>query len=149
MKGRDIRPMSTVIINEKEKTALLRDTKTFLDPRARAWYSNRGIPYRRGYLLYEQPGTGKSSLSLLIASCYDLEIYVLNISNVDGDSLGTLFTELPPRCVLLKDVDAVGMTKSWQAETEKTGQTEAGSAKKTESKGKSSLLDLLDALDGV
>uniref|UniRef100_A0A915DCS1 Mitochondrial chaperone BCS1 n=1 Tax=Ditylenchus dipsaci TaxID=166011 RepID=A0A915DCS1_9BILA len=29
------------------------------------WYVDRGVPYRRGYLLHGPPGTGKSSLSLL------------------------------------------------------------------------------------
>ncbi|KAH6668461.1 hypothetical protein B0J14DRAFT_488341, partial [Halenospora varia] len=43
-------------------------------------YSNRGIPYRRGYLLYGPPRTGKSSLSLSIAGACDLDIYILNIS---------------------------------------------------------------------
>jgi chaperone BCS1 len=26
-----------------------------------AWYSHRGIPYRRGYLLYGVPGEGQST----------------------------------------------------------------------------------------
>jgi mitochondrial chaperone BCS1 len=35
----------------------LKDIKNFLDPRSRKWYSGRGIPYRRGYLLYERGRT--------------------------------------------------------------------------------------------
>jgi mitochondrial chaperone BCS1 len=37
--------------------------KDYLHPYTRRWYSNRGIPYRRGYLLYGPPGTGKRSLT--------------------------------------------------------------------------------------
>jgi mitochondrial chaperone BCS1 len=149
VKAREIRPISTVIMNEKEKTALLKDVKTFLDPQARSWYYNRGIPYRRGYLLYGPPGTGKSSLSLSIAGCFDLDIYILSISSVKGSSLSALFAELPSRCVLLlEDVDAVNMTESRQAETEKTGQ-EDSSARRPGPKEKLSLSDRLNALDGV
>jgi mitochondrial chaperone BCS1 len=89
----DIRQLDTVILNTEKKTALLDDVKSFLE--LRAWYSVRGIPYRRGYLLYGPPGTGKSSLSLSIAGECDLDIYTLNLSSVDEDSLSDLFTNLP------------------------------------------------------
>jgi len=101
MKAGNIRPISTVIMNEEEKTELLEDIKSFFAPRSRAWYSARGIPYRKGYLLYGPPGTGKSSLCLSIAGHFDQEIYVLNVSGVDAKSLGALFADLPPSCVLL------------------------------------------------
>ena len=103
-KAVDIRQLDTVILNDERKTALLNDVKSFLG--SQAWYSVRGIPYRRGYLLYGPPGTGKSSLSLSVAGECDLDIYVLSLSSVDDDSLGELFTELPARCViLLEDID--------------------------------------------
>ena len=92
MKAKDIRPILTVIMNEEEKMSLVEDIKSFVDPRAQAWYSKGGIPYRRGYLLYVPPGTGKSSLSLSIAGCFDLDIYILNLSGVDDSSLNNLFT---------------------------------------------------------
>ncbi|KAE9565851.1 hypothetical protein CGMCC3_g17969 [Colletotrichum fructicola] len=43
---------------------LLNDVRSFLDPGARSWYASWGLPYRRGYLLYGRPGTGKSSLNV-------------------------------------------------------------------------------------
>ena len=39
---------------------LLSDCRQFLN--AERWYGERGIPYRRGYLLHGPPGTGKTSL---------------------------------------------------------------------------------------
>ncbi|KAH8894689.1 hypothetical protein GQ53DRAFT_584339, partial [Thozetella sp. PMI_491] len=79
----------------------------FLDHEARTWYSNRGFPYRRGYLLYGPPGTGKSSFSVSIAGCFLMNIYILSLSNIRDGDLSTLFSELPQRCViLLEDVDA-------------------------------------------
>ncbi|KAK0628277.1 BCS1 N terminal-domain-containing protein [Bombardia bombarda] len=136
---RDIRPMSTVIMDEKEKGSLVEDINSFLDPGARAWYSNRAIPYRRGYLLYGPPGTGKSSLSLSIAGCFRLDIYVLSLSDLREDSLNSLFAELPQHCViLLEDIDAVSSTRSRDAEEEESDKV-----------GKVSLSALLNVLDGV
>ena len=146
----DIRLLDTVILDEEKKTALLEDIKDFLNPETRAWYSRRGIPYRKGYLLYGPPGTGKSSLSLSIAGACDLDIYILNISSVDDSSLGELFTELPAHCViLLEDIDAVDATQSRQRGTVKTGQDETSSSTKAKSQGRMSLSALLNVLDGV
>jgi mitochondrial chaperone BCS1 len=114
---RDIRPISTVILGEKVKGELLKDIREFLDPGAQRWYSTRGIPYRRGYLLYGPPGTGKSSLSLSIAGHFGLDIYVLNLSDINEGNLRTSFAELPCHCIiLLEDIDAASLTRSQDTE---------------------------------
>lgn len=146
--SRKVRPISTVIMNQNVQSALLDDIETYLDKGAQAWYSNRGIPYRKGYLLYGPPGTGKSSLSLSIAGHFGLDVYMLNISCVTGESLRDLLAELPPRCILLlEDVDAVHMTQSRHKEAEKD--VHKHSTKSMESRAKLSLSELLNALDGV
>ncbi|KAM4057415.1 hypothetical protein HRG_014410 [Hirsutella rhossiliensis] len=43
-------------------------------------FAKRTLPYRKWYLFYGPPGTGKSSFSLSVASEFDLDIYVVNIS---------------------------------------------------------------------
>lgn len=58
------RPFSTVVLDEGVKQSLLDDMTDYLDPVTRRWYSNRGIPYRRGYLLFGPPGTGKRCVFL-------------------------------------------------------------------------------------
>jgi chaperone BCS1 len=63
------RPFSTVVLDEQVKQNLLDDMKDYLHPYTRRWYSNRGIPYRRGYLLYGPPGTG---MSLFLTGCREL-----------------------------------------------------------------------------
>ncbi|KAF7535320.1 hypothetical protein G7Z17_g13222 [Cylindrodendrum hubeiense] len=107
------RPVSTVILNEKVKEDLIADVTDYLNPATRRWYSNRGIPYRRGYLLYGPPGTGKSSLSLALAGFFRMRIYMVSLSSImaNEENLSSLFAELPRRCVvLLEDIDSAGLT---------------------------------------
>jgi len=111
--SRASRPFSTVILNEETKKELLADVSDYLNPATRRWYANRGIPYRRGYLLHGPPGTGKSSLSLALAGYWRLRIYIVSLNSVDAteENLADLFSKLPRRCVvLLEDIDTAGLT---------------------------------------
>ena len=144
----DVRQPNTVIINEEKKIALLEDIKCFLE--SQAWYSGQGIPHRKGYLLYGPPGTGKSSLSLLIAGECDLDVYILNLSRVDDDSLDELFNKLPARCVvLLEDIDAVNSTHSRQRGTVTATQHDTTFSAREKPEAKVSLFTLLNVIDGI
>ncbi|PVH91525.1 putative mitochondrial chaperone bcs1 [Periconia macrospinosa] len=140
------REMSTVIIDKKLKETLLGDVAGFLDPKTRAWYSRRGLPYQRGYLLHGPPGTGKSSLCLSVAGYFDLDVYVLTMSSLNDHALKSLFAELPQHCiVLIEDVDATAVHRKPDGSVDASssaGQNGAGD------KGVS-LSTLLNVLDGL
>ena len=142
-----IRQLSTIVMDEETKTNLMRDAETFVQ--SQRWYSSRGIPYRRGYLLYGCPGGGKSSLSLALAGRFGLEIYNLNLSSVSASNLRSLVAALPPRCVLLllEDIDAVNMTQSRQ--TDPQTQEDGNPTVNPRAKAGPSLSDLLNVLDGI
>lgn len=53
-KGKKRRHLSTVILEEDLKEKLVADLKEFLE--RKEWYTERGIPYRRNYLLYGPSG---------------------------------------------------------------------------------------------
>ncbi|KAM7303030.1 putative chaperone bcs1 [Ixodes scapularis] len=56
---RQRRPLGSVILDEGLGQRILADVRDFIaNPK---WYTDRGIPYRRGYLLHGPPGCGKSS----------------------------------------------------------------------------------------
>ncbi|KAH8706063.1 putative mitochondrial chaperone bcs1 [Talaromyces proteolyticus] len=141
---RSARDISTVIMDEKVKSEVLGDMKEFLDQQTLAWYTSRGIAYKRGYLLVGPPGTGKSSFCLSVAGLHDLDIYILNLSSgLSDEGLGKLFSKLPAHCiVLLEDVDAVGMKRK---------DTSAGQKQKQKdvSQYGVSLSGLLNVIDGV
>jgi chaperone BCS1 len=110
--ARPPRPMETVVLDKEQKDLILDDMKEYLHPRTKKWYSNRGIPYRRGYLLHGPPGTGKSSLCFALAGVLHLPIYVanLNAKSMTEDTLANLFRDLPARSiVLLEDIDSAGL----------------------------------------
>ncbi|KAI5837398.1 BCS1 N terminal-domain-containing protein [Morchella snyderi] len=73
--ARPSRPLSTVVLDEHQKEMFVDDIRDYLEPDTRRWYADRGIPYRRGYLLHGPPGTGKSSLSFAVAGKFGLKIY--------------------------------------------------------------------------
>ncbi|KAG6836567.1 hypothetical protein H0H93_006671 [Arthromyces matolae] len=105
--SRHKRPMSSIVLNPGVKEMLLNDTKDFL--RSEKWYADRGIPFRRGYLLHGVPGSGKSSLIHAIAGELMLDIYVVSLSAswISDSTLTTLMGRVPARCILLlEDLDA-------------------------------------------
>ncbi|KAH6843038.1 BCS1 N terminal-domain-containing protein [Chaetomium sp. MPI-CAGE-AT-0009] len=165
--SRTARPFSTVILNDQLKQDLIDDVTDYLNPTTRRWYANRGIPYRRGYLLYGPPGTGKSSLSLALAGFFKMRIYIVSLSSVTAneENLATLFAELPRRCVvLLEDIDTAGLTHTREDGTQVPAAAASGDSDDTPSRpavpgqpaqpnpnasGRLSLSGLLNILDGV
>lgn len=111
--SRPPRSLSTVVLDRSQKEMIIDDMKDYLHPSTRLWYSNRGIPYRRGYLLHGPPGTGKTSLCFAAAGILRLKIYLISLNSrtLKEDGFAALFRELPWRCiVLLEDIDAAGLT---------------------------------------
>jgi chaperone BCS1 len=50
------RPLESVVLADQTLEDLVEDLRDFY--RSASWYAERGVPYRRGYLLYGPPGTG-------------------------------------------------------------------------------------------
>ncbi|QRV79585.1 mitochondrial chaperone BCS1 [Ceratobasidium sp. AG-Ba] len=162
--SRQKRPMSSIVLAPGVKEMLLADTRDFL--KSEKWYADRGIPFRRGYLLHGVPGSGKSSLIHAIAGELALDIYVVSLSSswINDATLTALMGRVPARCiVLLEDLDAA-FTRSTSRDSQSTGAPTADkkedSDKKDDSNNKDgekkqedintlSLSGLLNALDGV
>lgn len=101
------RPLESVILDKGIKERIVRDVRKFLGKEK--WYQDRGIPYRRGYLLHGPPGTGKSSFIQALAGDLDYNIAMLNLTErgLTDDRLNHLLNVIPQRTiVLLEDADA-------------------------------------------
>lgn len=170
--SRHKRPLSSIVLNPGVKEMLVADAKDFL--KSEKWYADRGIPFRRGYLLYGVPGSGKSSLIHALAGELMLDIYVVSLSSswINDSTLTTLMGRVPSRCiVLLEDLDAAftrSVTRSKDKDKDKDKkksdsksdneeETTTSSSRSRRSRNKENLSDvntltlsgLLNALDGV
>lgn len=130
------RTIGSVILDDGIKDNIVKDVKDFL--KSGKWYFDRGIPYRRGYLLYGPPGSGKTSFIQALAGELDYNICILNLSeaNLTDDRLNHLMNHIPERSLLLlEDIDAAFNKRTQTDEGGfKSGVTFSG---------------LLNALDGV
>ncbi|OSD01560.1 hypothetical protein PYCCODRAFT_485041 [Trametes coccinea BRFM310] len=101
------RPLRSVVLEEGIAEKIKSDVEAFLQ--RRQWYADRGIPYRRGYLLHGPPGSGKSSFIQALAGELNYDICVLNLSErgLADDKLIHLLANTPERSfVLIEDIDA-------------------------------------------
>ncbi|KAM0325738.1 hypothetical protein ACHAQA_007038 [Verticillium albo-atrum] len=101
------RPLASVVLDDGVKEGIVGDVKDFLT--RQQWYVDRGIPYRRGYLLFGPPGSGKSSFIQALAGELDFSVAMVNLSEMGmtDDKLAFLLTKLPKRSILLlEDADA-------------------------------------------
>ncbi|KAJ1306389.1 hypothetical protein OPQ81_007394 [Rhizoctonia solani] len=149
--ARQKRPMSSIVLEPGVKDMLLTDAKDFL--RSEEWYAERGIPFRRGYLLHGVPGSGKTSLIHALAGELGLDIYVVSLSmkGMSDNTLANLMGRIPQRCILLlEDLDAA-FTRGTNRDSKSTGAPTAKTAAETKADDPNtlSLSGLLNCLDGV
>ncbi|KAJ1964379.1 Complex III assembly protein translocase and chaperone [Dipsacomyces acuminosporus] len=132
------RLLDSVVLDRGISEGIVHDVKDFISNGK--WYDDRGIPYRRGYLLYGPPGSGKTSFIQALAGELGYNICILNLSErgLTDDRLNHLLTVAPDRSlILLEDVDAAfnrNRQQSEQAAFQQSMVTFSG---------------LLNALDGV
>ena len=71
------------ILTDEVYTNLVDDLKKFSGDED--YYNDKGIPYKRGYLLYGPPGTGKTSIIKAIASFYGMDVYLINMGDIETE----------------------------------------------------------------
>jgi len=138
--ARQRRPLGSVVLARGVAEAVVGDVREFLA--SEGWYRERGIPYRRGYLLHGPPGCGKTSFIAALAGELEYSICVLNLSDrtMGDDRLAHRLADAPEdSIILLEDIDAAFASR------------EAGEAGDTAFQGANRLTfsGLLNAIDGV
>ncbi|KAL0490474.1 mitochondrial chaperone BCS1 [Acrasis kona] len=129
------KPFDSVVLDGSLSDYIFNDVTKFLS--RSEWYHQRGIPFRRGYMLYGPPGCGKSSFVLALAGRLNINIGTLSLTNLDDNKLRVRLQDIPDNClVLLEDVDAVFADRG--ATLQNTGKSR-----------RVTLSGLLNAIDGV
>ncbi|KAG8904782.1 hypothetical protein FRB99_001214 [Tulasnella sp. 403] len=130
------RDLESVILDNGVAERIQKDLKAFMG--RSQWYAERGLPYRRGYLLHGPPGSGKSSFIQALAGSLNYDLAILNLSQrgMMDDKLDYLLLNAPGRSfILLEDIDAAFNKRvQTSADGYQSGVTFSG---------------LLNALDGV
>lgn len=109
------RSLNSLALDEGVKEDIVEDVRKFLSNDVADLYQRRGIRHRRGYLLYGPPGTGKTSCCKMLATHFELPIYIINLATVNDLGLEELFRTLPAHparsMVVLEDVDTAGINR--------------------------------------
>ncbi|XP_059448007.1 AAA-ATPase At3g50940-like [Corylus avellana] len=90
----------TLAMDPKQKKELIDDLDRFV--KRREFYRRVGKAWKRGYLLYGPPRTGKSSLIAAMANYLKFDIYDLELTNLRSNSeLKRLLASTPNRSILV------------------------------------------------
>eukprot|EP01084_Bolivina_argentea_P039359 72735_1 len=104
------RDLETIILPNKTWSKLMGDFERFLDEKSIKWYFKHGIPYKRSYLFYGVPGSGKSSLIQALAAKYDRNLAFLQPTHpkMTDENFKTCIQTAPGNSlIVLEDIDAL------------------------------------------
>lgn len=89
-------------------THAIDDAKHWKD--SEQWYRDKMIPWKRGWLLYGRPGTGKTSLVKAIGQYLDLPIHSFDLATMNNQELSHYWDKMlnrTPCIALIEDLDAI------------------------------------------
>lgn len=76
----------------------------------REWYFQRGLPWKRGWLMYGPPGVGKTSLARAFAQDLDMPVFVFSLGELSNSEFRRKWMEMQtnvPCIALIEDIDGV------------------------------------------
>lgn len=96
-------PFEHLYYNEEIET-YIQQAQTWL--KKAQWYKERMIPWRRGWMLYGEPGTGKTSLACAVAGKLKIPLYQFQLNTLSDSEFINEWSGMHTPCIaLLEDLD--------------------------------------------
>ncbi|XP_066335714.1 AAA-ATPase ASD, mitochondrial-like [Miscanthus floridulus] len=142
----------TLAMDPTEKASIVDDLRAFTG--GKDYYTRVGKAWKRGYLLFGPPGTGKSTMIAAMANFLDYDVNDLELTAVKNNTeLRKLFIETKEKSIIvIEDIDcSLDLTAKRQ---DKKAHKESGDDTKTEKKEdeddtKLTLSGVLNFIDGL
>ncbi|KAG2261302.1 hypothetical protein Bca52824_068381 [Brassica carinata] len=153
----------TLAMDPEKKEGIKKDLIKF--SKGKDYYKKVGKPWKRGYLLFGPPGTGKSTMISAIANFLEYDVYDLELTTVkDNSELKKLLLDTKGKSIIvIEDIDCsldlTGQRKSKKEEDDEEEDEEDKKKKEEEEKKKKkmegekqskvTLSGLLNSIDGL
>jgi hypothetical protein len=145
------RDMDTIYTNNNEHYELLDSIKRFLDNKD--IYKKLAYPYTYSALLYGEPGCGKTSTILAVASALHMDILYVNLGKITIERLLSHLNNGHNNIIVFEDIDALTTAVGENRTEEKNEKKDKDLVGEFRSLGSSllgvSLSDLLNITDGL
>ncbi len=104
------RDIDTVFLNKDLKNNVIKDIEKFIN--SEEDYIKFGQSYKRNYLFYGPPGSGKTSFIYALASKFDFKIFIINITpDLTNDVFINLIQNIESKkqssILILEDIDSL------------------------------------------
>ncbi|XP_018457474.2 AAA-ATPase At3g28580 [Raphanus sativus] len=149
----------TLAMEEKKKEEIKSDLIKF--SKSKDYYKKIGKAWKRGYLLFGPPGTGKSTMIAAMANFLEYDVYDLELTTVmDNTQLRRLLIETSTKSIIvIEDIDCslnlTGQRKKKKEEEDEDGDEKSEIEKKMmknegeKKESKVTLSGLLNFIDGL
>ncbi|RLM99643.1 cell Division Protein AAA ATPase family protein [Panicum miliaceum] len=145
---------ATLAMDPARKQEIVDDLEMFRD--GKEYYASVGKAWKRGYLLFGPPGTGKSTMIAAMANFLDYDVYDLELTAVKSNTeLRRLFIETTGKFIIvIEDIDcSIDLTgkrkKSNKNDKKKKKKKMPWDNDEEDNDGKVTLSGLLNFIDGL
>lgn len=77
--------LENTIYSEEVEKKIFHDVDKFMNSEEK--YIKQGVPYKRGYFLYSEPGQGKTSVAKILAAKYSIPVFCFDIAIINDNNL--------------------------------------------------------------